>query len=118
MDPQQARAQLSDLLSQLRAATATLEGEDAASTHAMSHVVLDRADTASALTDNGREEALIEAAGERIAEVQAALVRLDDGSWGVCVDCRNPIPEARLEVRPEAIRCVHDQARYESALSS
>ena len=118
MDPQQARAQLSDLLSQLRAATATLEGHDAASTHTLSHVVLDRADTASVLTDNGREEALIEAASERIAGVQAALVRLDEGSWGVCVDCRNPIPEARLEARPEAIRCVIDQARYESALSS
>ena len=117
MQPQEARVQLGQLLTALQAATATLERVDLTSSQAHSQATSDRADTASALTDNGREEAIIEAAGERISEVQAALVRLDEGTWGICVDCGQPIPAARLEVRPEATRCVSDQARFESAFS-
>ena len=118
MDTQQARTQLSRLLVDLRAVTTTLERQDSTSGQPASAVAPDRADPASALSDNGRETAILEAAGERIAEVTAALVRLEEGSWGVCVDCGQPIPEARLEARPEATRCVNDQARFESALSS
>ena len=118
MDTQQARTQLSRLLIDLRAVTTTLEGDEAASDQPRSAVVLDRADTASALSDKGRETAILAAAEERIVEVNAALARLEEGSWGVCVDCGQPIPEARLEVRPEATRCVDDQARFESAMSS
>ena len=118
MDTQQARTQLSRLLVDLRAVRTTLARPDGAGGQTASAAVPDRADPASALSDHGRESAILEAAGERIAEVTAALVRLEDGSWGVCVDCGQPIPEARLEARPEATRCVHDQARFESALSS
>ena len=118
MDTHQARTQLSRLLIDLRTVTSTLDGDGAASGQPRRPAVLDRADTASALTDSGRETAILEAAEERITEVTAALARLEDGSWGVCVDCGQPIPEARLEVRPEATRCVRDQARFESAMSS
>ena len=118
MDTQQARSQLSRLLIDLTAVTTTLTRDDAAPGQPRSAVTVDRADTASALSDNGRESAILQAAGERIAEVTAALARLEAGDWGVCVDCGQPIPEARLEARPEATRCVGDQARFEAALNS
>lgn len=118
MDTHQARTQLSRLLIDLTAVTSTLTQQDGAAGQPRSAVALDRADTASALSDNGRETAILHAAGERIAEVTAALERLETGSWGVCVDCGKPIPEARLEARPEATRCVEDQARFEAALNS
>ncbi|WP_257422523.1 TraR/DksA family transcriptional regulator [Nocardioides carbamazepini] len=41
-----------------------------------------------------------------LAEVEAALLRLDAGTYGVCEGCGAPIPEARLEVRPVARTCV------------
>ena len=41
--------------------------------------------------------------------------RLEEGTYGTCVDCGQPIPDARLEVRPEATRCVADQEKYEAA---
>lgn len=50
--------------------------------------------------------ALIEAEQTRLAAVDAALRRLDDGGYGVCEGCGEPIPAARLEVRPFASHCV------------
>ncbi len=49
---------------------------------------------------------LLHAARHRIGEVDDALRRLDDGTYGVCEQCGRPIPDARLAVRPIARRCV------------
>ena len=46
----------------------------------------------------------------------AALARLDDDTYGQCVDCGHEIPEGRLEARPEAARCVACQAKYAKRL--
>ncbi|HEX2047977.1 MAG TPA: TraR/DksA family transcriptional regulator [Acidimicrobiales bacterium] len=42
----------------------------------------------------------------RVAEIDAALSRVDAGTYGICEACGNPIPEARLEALPEATLCV------------
>lgn len=39
-------------------------------------------------------------------EVRAAIAAVDDGSYGRCSVCGEPIPEGRLEARPWATRCV------------
>jgi len=31
---------------------------------------------------------------------------MKEGTYGQCVDCGKPVPEGRLEARPEASRCV------------
>lgn len=41
--------------------------------------------------------------------VEAALSRIDAGTYGTCVDCESPIPEERLRTVPGAIRCVSCQ---------
>jgi DnaK suppressor protein len=41
-----------------------------------------------------------------IAEIDAALARIDAGTYGRCVTCGAEIPEERLELRPFAGRCV------------
>ncbi len=38
--------------------------------------------------------------------LKQALARLDAGSWGVCVDCDEPIAPGRLAIDPAAERCV------------
>jgi DnaK suppressor protein len=45
-------------------------------------------------------------ARQRIDDVDAALRRLDSGTYGACRTCRRPIPAARLEAVPEATQCV------------
>ena len=46
--------------------------------------------------------------------VEQALQRLEQGQYGICVDCGKEIPAGRLEVHPESIRCVEDQRRFEA----
>ena len=51
-------------------------------------------------------DATIASTSEQIARLRSALERIDAGTYGVCEVCGQPIPEARLEVRPDATRCV------------
>ena len=47
-------------------------------------------------------------------DVEAALRRVADKSYGECIDCAEPIPRARLEANPGASRCVPCQQRFEA----
>jgi RNA polymerase-binding transcription factor len=50
--------------------------------------------------------ALAEAARASLAEIDAALARLADGSYGICQACGRPISPQRLAARPAARACV------------
>jgi RNA polymerase-binding transcription factor DksA len=45
--------------------------------------------------------------------VLAALRRLENGVYGRCVDCGQPVSEGRLDARPDAARCVICQGKYD-----
>jgi DnaK suppressor protein len=49
---------------------------------------------------------LVQQARSRLAEVDAALARLDAGTYGRCEQCGQAITEGRLEARPTARRCI------------
>jgi DnaK suppressor protein len=58
----------------------------------------------------------LEAAGHNAAQMQVlrhALAKFDDGSYGECEECGNPIGFSRLQARPEARRCITCQTRAE-----
>jgi DnaK suppressor protein len=58
----------------------------------------------------------LEAAGQRAAEAQVvrhALTRIEDGTYGYCEECGNPIGASRLLARPEARLCIACQTRAE-----
>lgn len=60
-------------------------------------------------TLNVERDRLMVVAGDahaRVAEIDAALGRVDAGTYGTCEACHQPIPEARLEAVPEATLCV------------
>ena len=46
-----------------------------------------------------------------MADVDRALAKVDEGSYGTCDVCGEPIAEGRLEALPWATRCVKDAAR-------
>jgi RNA polymerase-binding transcription factor DksA len=56
--------------------------------------------------ERSQVDALVRQAEAHLTEVEAALARLDAGTYGVCVSCGQQIPAARLDVRPSADRCV------------
>ena len=50
--------------------------------------------------------ALLDQAREQLSQLDAALQRLDDGSYGLCSHCGRPIGAARLQARPAADTCI------------
>ena len=42
----------------------------------------------------------------RIPLIDAAIKRIDDGSYGECLECGEPIPPRRLEIDPAVVLCV------------
>jgi RNA polymerase-binding transcription factor DksA len=49
---------------------------------------------------------LMEHDGSALDQIEAALVRIEDGLYGVCVECEAKIPKARLQVLPHTPHCV------------
>jgi DnaK suppressor protein len=53
-----------------------------------------------------------------LKKIDHALAKIDDGTFGICEECEEPISIKRLEARPETtlcIRCKEDQERIEKA---
>ncbi len=49
---------------------------------------------------------LIADAQTQLEQIDAALARVDDGSYGICASCGRPIAAARLAARPTATTCI------------
>jgi DnaK suppressor protein len=69
------------------------------------------ADTASATYDRELDEGLEEGAQQTLDEIEAALARIADGSYGTCEVCGEPIGAERLSAIPWARLCIADQRR-------
>jgi RNA polymerase-binding protein DksA len=71
------------------------------------------ADHASETFERELDESLEDNAGEIIREIDDALGRIDDGTYGTCTSCGKPIPEERLSAVPYATLCVEDRRKLE-----
>lgn len=112
LDLAQVRQRLESRASQLSEEIAQAQhlGADTADA---AHEVLDRKDQADARAHDGVADAELERDRAELAEVQAALRRLADGSYGRCADCDEPIGAPRLQAQPAALRCLACQAAAE-----
>jgi len=63
-------------------------------------------DHASEMVERELDEGIEENAEELVTAIDAALLRLDEGAYGICARCGKPIPEARLDAVPYAALCV------------
>jgi RNA polymerase-binding protein DksA len=69
------------------------------------------ADMATATYDRELDEGLEEGAQNTLEEIDAALQRIEEGSYGVCEVCGEPIGAERLSAIPWARLCIDDQRR-------
>jgi DnaK suppressor protein len=74
---------------------------------------LDESEHAEADYQEHIEVALIQMKRETLQRVQEALVRLDAGEYGDCVECGGEIAEQRLRALPFAVRCRACEESYE-----
>ena len=70
-------------------------------------------DIATATYDRELEYGLEENSEHVLAEIDAALKRIEDGTYGTCNTCGKPIGEERLEALPWATLCIDDARRLE-----
>ena len=111
MDTTVARKRLEEMRDDLERTIAVLQGERPAPTAGTGYPQ-DSADAGSLLSEADRTEAILESARGQHDEVLAALTRLDEDTYGQCVDCGHEIPEGRLDARPDAARCVGCQSKW------
>ncbi|MGD0062953.1 MAG: TraR/DksA family transcriptional regulator [Streptosporangiaceae bacterium] len=111
METSVARKRLEEMRDDLDRSIAVLQGERPEPLAGTGYPQ-DSADAGSSLSEADRTEAvLLSARGQRDG-VLAALARIEDDSYGQCVDCGHQIPAGRLEARPDAARCVGCQSSY------
>ena len=112
--------QLRDLLTgrlrELRAEVQAAGQTQRELTGASAHEVTDRKEEAAQQRLSDLDGAQEQRDFDEMAQVEAALLRLDAGTYGDCANCGEPIPRQRLRVQPAALRCAPCQAACEHAL--
>ena len=76
----------------------------------------DTGDTAQDFQEVRQDNSMLLNERHLLAAVEEALRRLRDGTYGLCIDCGQPIPEKRLEAIPWAVRDRACQERYETCI--
>lgn len=100
------RARVEAALQNLHEETAGTLSEDAGEETAYDNHL---ADTATETYDRELDYTLEENAEHLLAEIDAALKRIETGTYGVCTNCGQQIPEERLEALPWATLCIDCQ---------
>src|SRR5687767_4370121 len=77
--------------------------------------VLDQGESSEVDIQEDIEFALIQMKSETLTKVDAALRRLEEGSYGDCFECGDEIAEARLRALPFAVRCKDCEEARETA---
>lgn len=72
-----------------------------------------QADDASEVFEQSKNETVHEQLEWLLAEVEHALAKFEDGSFGQCEVCGRPVGEQRLEALPTARYCMDDQIKQE-----
>jgi len=73
----------------------------------------DQADVGSTTLERDHEMSLANNARDMLDQIERALARIDDGTYGVCESCGNAIGKGRLQAFPRATLCVSCKEREE-----
>ncbi len=119
MDSQQARALLGSEQDRLQAIRdgftedgLTTESEDE-SLAELSSNDQHQADVGTETFNRERDLSILESVEAELADIEHALRRLDEGTYGTCEACGKPIADDRLEAQPAARFCLDDQSQAE-----
>jgi len=106
----QERAELTQMILRLEEITEELRSDRSGGDGGVSNHL---AEGASSTFDQERDLALLGNLRRTLEQVDAALRRLEAGTYGLCEVCGEPIDRARLETLPYAAQCLNCQRRLE-----
>ena len=119
MDPDAARRLLDDERGRLEQIRSGFDEEhlhdesEEESTGELSHVDQHQADVASDAFEREKDFSILEQVESELADVERALRRLDDGTYGTCEACGSAIGDERLAAHPAARFCLAHQEMAE-----
>ncbi|MBV8961173.1 MAG: TraR/DksA C4-type zinc finger protein [Actinobacteria bacterium] len=117
MDPEHVRERLAEeatRLNEIRSGFDDLGREsEAESLGELSSSDQHQADVGTETFEREKDLSILEQVEAELADVEHALRRLDDGTYGTCEACGKVIDEARLEALPAARFCLDDQSKAE-----
>lgn len=70
------------------------------------HEVMDEGDFASVSTDNMINEGILTVQKRELEEIEEALAKIENNTYGICEMCEEPISIQRLKVKPFAKYCI------------
>ncbi|KQW53859.1 DNA-binding protein [Nocardioides sp. Root1257] len=73
----------------------------------------DQADVGASSFERDHELTVLNSERDKLAQIERALARIDDGTYGVCESCGNPIGKMRLMAFPRATLCMTCKQREE-----
>ena len=106
---EQERGRVLGALENLRSQNSRSMEDEVDESHFDNHL----AETASVTLDRQIDYSLEENEARVLAAIDAALKRIDDGTYGRCERCGNAIEPERLEALPWATLCIDDKRREE-----
>jgi DnaK suppressor protein len=74
---------------------------------------LDSGDQSQRMFDREMDATIGGQSGRRLEDVERALEKIEEGTYGLSDESGDPIPKGRLQAAPEAIRTVEEQQRLE-----
>ena len=119
MDDDVARQRLVDERDRLQGVRATFDDEhltdesESDSVGEISSYDQHQADMGTETFEREKDLSILEQVEAELADVEFAIRRLDEGTYGTCEVCGRPIPEERLEALPAARLCLEHQAEAE-----
>ncbi|TRO45636.1 conjugal transfer protein TraR [Candidatus Bathyarchaeota archaeon] len=108
--PELLRSSLEEERARLLAVIAQAEAEGKTNLGYGNHM----ADDATEAFEQAKDLALRQNAQQLLVQVTDALARFDQGTYGICESCREPIDPARLSALPYATLCIRCQQRLKS----
>ena len=119
MDPDLARQRLADERERLAGVRSTFDEEglteqsESDSVGELSSYDQHQADMGTETFEREKDLSILEQVEAELADVEHALRRLDEGTYGTCEACGKVIPDERLEAMPAARLCLEHQAEAE-----
>jgi len=79
---------------------------DSSSSVSLDQTKVGRLSRVDAMQQQAMSQASDDRREENLVQIKAALERIDDGEYGDCLECLEPIAEARLEIDPAIALCI------------